>query len=196
VFTQESKIAEFLTATAAAQPTPGGGSVVALCGALAAALGEMVVNYSIGKKQLEAHQADLQAGLAELARARQVLLQLMVEDQEAYAALSAVHKTRAEPAYTTALRACVMAPQATAATGVAILELCDKLYDKVNKKLLSDLAISAELAMAVVRGSMHNIRVNLFDVTNAEWRGRIEKDAATTMNHAAAIIQRFTRRFS
>ena len=35
---------------------PGGGSVAALAGALAAAMGEMVLNYSIGKKDLAAHE--------------------------------------------------------------------------------------------------------------------------------------------
>ena len=45
---------------------PGGGSVTALVGALAASMGEMVLNYSIGKKDLAAHTPELQAALAEL----------------------------------------------------------------------------------------------------------------------------------
>jgi len=74
-------IAEFVAATAAKQPVPGGGSVAALVGALGAALGEMVVNYSIGKKYLEPFADELTAALAELTRARSVMLQLMNEDQ-------------------------------------------------------------------------------------------------------------------
>ena len=46
-------IEDFLAATAARQPIPGGGSVTALVGALSAAIGEMVVNYSLGKKDLK-----------------------------------------------------------------------------------------------------------------------------------------------
>ena len=52
----KTSLSDFLDATAAKQPAPGGGSVTALCGALAAAIGEMVLNYSIGKKGLEAHR--------------------------------------------------------------------------------------------------------------------------------------------
>ena len=46
-------IEAFLAATAARHPTPGGGSVSALTGALAAAMGEMVLNYSVNKKGLD-----------------------------------------------------------------------------------------------------------------------------------------------
>ena len=55
---------DFLTALAAKQPAPGGGSVAALAGALAAAMGEMVLNYSIGKKDLAAHEPTLRAALS------------------------------------------------------------------------------------------------------------------------------------
>ncbi len=57
-------IEKFLEAAAAKQPTPGGGSVSALAGALAASMGEMVLNYSVGKKGLEAHDAVLKNALA------------------------------------------------------------------------------------------------------------------------------------
>jgi formiminotetrahydrofolate cyclodeaminase len=52
---QTTSIEKFLEAASAKQPTPGGGSISALAGALAAAMGEMVVNYSVGKKGLESH---------------------------------------------------------------------------------------------------------------------------------------------
>ena len=92
MYDQTTTIEQFLDAAAAKQPTPGGGSVTALAGALAAAMGEMVVNYSIGKKDLEAFLDELKPALAEFHRARQVLLQLMAEDQQAYAALTAARK--------------------------------------------------------------------------------------------------------
>src|SRR5512141_134279 len=75
---------ELLTSVAAKTPTPGGGSVSAVVGALSAALGEMAVNFSIGKKGLEAYQDELRPALAELHRARAVLQELMIEDQAAY----------------------------------------------------------------------------------------------------------------
>src|SRR5687767_9724392 len=143
MFDSNSTISAFLASTAAKQPAPGGGSVTALVAALAAALGEMVINYSLNRKGLEAHQPALQATLSELTKARQVLLDLMVEDQLAYETLTQIRKfpkdspDRASkmPA---ALLACIRIPQAVAATGVAILNRCDTLVDQVNPHLLSD----------------------------------------------------------
>src|SRR5437764_5937929 len=87
MYDSKQTIDSFLEATAARQPTPGGGSVTALAGALAAALGEMVINYSLGKKDLEAFAGELRPAQAEFAKARQLLLALMIEDQAAYEAL-------------------------------------------------------------------------------------------------------------
>jgi len=47
----ELSVTEFTAATAAKQPTPGGGSVAGLVGALATGLGEMSLNFTIGKKK-------------------------------------------------------------------------------------------------------------------------------------------------
>src|SRR3954471_12862588 len=89
---QTTSINDFLEAAAAKQPAPGGGSVTALAGALAASMGEMVLNYRVGKKELEPYLGELKPALAEFHRARQVLTQLMAEDQQAYAALTAARK--------------------------------------------------------------------------------------------------------
>src|SRR5690348_14890196 len=159
-------IAQFLDGTAAKQPAPGGGSVTALAGALAAAIGEMVLNYSVGKKGLEAHQEKLRSALAELHRARQLMLALMVDDQAAYQALSAARKLPKDSAesrsqFPAALLASIRTPEAIAAAALAVLELCDRVADFVNPYLLSDLAVCAELAMCTLRCGIYNVRVNL-----------------------------------
>lgn len=188
-------IAAFLEATAAKQPTPGGGSVAALAGALAAAIGEMVVNYSIGRKGLEAHQDELRAALAQLHRARQVMLELVVEDQEAYRALSAARKlpegsTQRQGLFPAALLASIRTPEAIAATALAMLQLCERLPNIVNHYLLSDLAVCADLAMATVRCGIYNVRVNLPDVTDISDRKHIEATVDALLSRALATIQR------
>ena len=61
----KTTIGAFLDAAAAKQPTPGGGSVTALVGALAASMGEMVVNYTVDKKAYVAHREELTAAQEE-----------------------------------------------------------------------------------------------------------------------------------
>src|SRR5579884_2540023 len=78
---------EFLDATAAKQPAPGGGAVAALAGALGAALASMAVNYTVGRKGYAAYEAEVQSALGQFERARALLKELVVEDVEAYQAL-------------------------------------------------------------------------------------------------------------
>ena len=194
MYDERTTIQDFLDAAAAKQPAPGGGSVTALVGALSASMGEMVVNYSIGKKGLEAHQAELRETLAEFHRARGLLLRLMAEDQRAYEALTAAKKLpegsrdRAEQ-FPAALLASIRTPQAIGATAAAVLGLCDRLVEKVNYYLLSDLAVSADLAMATVRCAVYNVRVNLAEVGNAEERQSYESAIGQVLGHAALSIQ-------
>src|SRR5688500_2569460 len=172
-------IEQCLDAAAARKPTPGGGAVTALAGALAAAMGEMVVNYSVGKKGLEAYEDQLRPALRELGNARQVLLKLMVEDQAAYQALADARKLpQGSPErarrFPEALKASIAAPQAMAATAVAILGVCERIINFVNYHLLSDLAVAADLAMATTRCAIYSVRVNLPDVEDPSQRQQIE----------------------
>jgi len=194
IYDKTQTIDSFLQAAAAKQPTPGGGSVAALAAALAASMGEMVVNYSIGKKDLAEHQDQLNEALTELSRGRHILLELMVEDQAAYEALSAARKlppTDPDRAATfdAALLACIRVPQAVGATAAAVLGLCDRLVERVNKHLLSDLAVCAELSMATVRCAACNIRANLQDVADPNERRSFEQAAIRQIADCVLLVR-------
>ncbi len=199
MYNRSSRIDHFLDAAASRQPTPGGGSISAVTGALAAAMGEMVLNYSIGKKGLEAYESELRPALAELHRARDLMLELMVEDQAAYTALSAARKLppntpdRSER-ITMALAASIRAPQAMAAAAVAVLGVCDRVINFVNFHLLSDLAVAADLAMATARCAVYNVRINLDEIADPHERQSIESTIGQTLGHAAVLIQRVSPR--
>ena len=195
---QTTTIQRFLDATAARQPTPGGGAVTALCGALASAIGEMVINYSLGRKDAAAFDGELRPALQNLHKARGLLLELMVEDQSAYTALSAARKLPAGPErdaqLAPALLACIRAPEAMGAAAVAVLKTCDQIINFVNFHLLSDLAVCSDLAMATTRCAIYNIRVNLSEVTVPAERQRIESSMGQLLSHAAGLIQKISPR--
>jgi len=54
------------------QPTPGGGSVAALAGALGMTMGCMAANFTVGKKKFKAVEPEVQQLLAACLRARAV----------------------------------------------------------------------------------------------------------------------------
>src|SRR5579864_746897 len=119
---------EFLDAAAAKQPTPGGGSVAALAGALAAAMGEMVLNYSVGKKGLEQHAEQLQLALSRFHHARQMMIDLMYQDQEAYSTLTLARKKPSddparEMSIKLASKLCIDTPRMIAMKAVDMIQM-------------------------------------------------------------------------
>ena len=196
---QTRTIEEFLSAAAAKQATPGGGSVAALAGALAAAMGEMVLNYSVGKKTLAEHEPAFREALAEMTRARMLLLGLMVEDQAAYEALTVARKlpetsSIRQAQFDAALLVSIRVPQAIGATALAMLELADSLVEKVNAYLLSDLAVCCELSMATVRCALCNIRANLPDLTDSRDRTNVQASADHLQSEATQVVRRVVPR--
>jgi len=199
VLDKSATIESFLDAAAAKQPTPGGGSVAALAGALAAAMGEMVLNYSVGRKEISQHEESLKLALTEFHRARQMLVKLLEEDQSAYEALRAAQKLAADAPHRLseieeAAMMCVQAPQAMAATAAAMLELAENVVDHVNRHLLSDLAVCGELAMATTRAALYNVRVNLPQVKDVQQARKIESMAEQLLERATAGIRRLEPR--
>jgi methenyltetrahydrofolate cyclohydrolase len=192
--TSNAPIAEFLAATASKQPTPGGGAVAALVGATGAAIGEMVLAYSVGRKTSAAFDAELTTVLHELSRARQMMLELLVEDQHAFAELQASKKlpetdaARAERVKG-AVAVCIAVPQSIATTALRVLELADAVVEKSNKWLLSDLAVCVELSMATLRSGLHNVRANFGEVDPAR-RAQLEGDCDRLLLRGIEVAKR------
>lgn len=173
--------ARFLGALGAKTPAPGGGAAAGAAGAVAAALGRMVVAYSIGRKSLEGHRAALEEAGGRLDRARDLFLMLAEEDAAAYAEFSALQKlpegdagrAAREPA---AIEACVGAPRAMLAAGVDLLRLLESLCGITNPHLRSDLAVAAVLAEGAASSAAWNVRVNLPLVRDEGRRGSLASD--------------------
>lgn len=185
----QSTLANFLDAVAARQPTPGGGAVAAAVGALACAIGEMTLNYSVGKKGLEPQQAELTDALAQMHRARRLFIQLLLEDQLAYDALSTANKSSDASAKSAALLTAIRVPQGIASTAAAVLEQARRVAPIANRWLLSDLAVCVELAMATVRAAVCNVRVNLGQVTDPAERSKLTRWAEDITARSVEIVR-------
>ncbi len=162
----ELPVREFLAALAARTPAPGGGSMTALTAALAAAQLRMVIAYTRGKPKFSAYEQILADYDARLARAGEILCELMQEDKAAYEALNPFMKMplaqrHADPRYPAVVAAAVRIPQAVGVTAANIVEAAEILRDKVSKMLISDLGVAAGTAMAAVESAEFNVLVNL-----------------------------------
>jgi formiminotetrahydrofolate cyclodeaminase len=77
---------------------------------------------------------------------------------------------------------------------IAMLELADKIVDKVNRYLLSDLAVCSDLAMSTIRCASYNIRANLPDVGDAAEKQKFDYDAGQMVQRGIAIIRELSPR--
>jgi len=157
---------DMLDAVASKSPAPGGGFVASAVGALAAALGQMALAYSLGKKSLaehEAHNADINRRLTQI---RSLLLQLAKEDAAAYEIVNELQRLPEDDARRMqdlpgAAKAATQIPLAAAAACTDLLRLCETLVGTTNPWLRSDLAIASVLAEAGARACRWNVTINL-----------------------------------
>jgi methenyltetrahydrofolate cyclohydrolase len=181
---------DLLTQVAAKSPSPGGGAVACASGALAAALAHMVVAYSIGKKNLAAHQADLKPASGALTRLRAVLVTLGDEDAQAYALVNELQKLpEADPRRRAelpgAIQASIQIPMAAIAACDDLLRLCERLAPMTNTYLHSDLAIAAVLAESAARASRWNVLVNVASLSDSAAKERTLAEVDRSLADAA-----------
>jgi glutamate formiminotransferase/formiminotetrahydrofolate cyclodeaminase len=179
---------DFLASVAADTPTPGGGSVAALAGALAAALGAMVTGLTIGKKKY----ADVSDAMAEakgrLAAARTELVRLVADDAAAFEAVMAARKLPAgnpveaatkEKSQAEADVRAISVPFETARRSLAVLEDLVFVAGKGNTNAVTDAGVAAHQARAAVQGAAWNVLVNLGPGAGSGASG--EKNAARVL---------------
>jgi glutamate formiminotransferase/formiminotetrahydrofolate cyclodeaminase len=171
-------VEEFVNTVAAPTPTPGGGSVAALAGALAAGLGEMVCGVSLKRKSLNAHHPALEAARAHLAALRERLMGAIDRDAESYEAVMRAFKspksTEAEQAahyqaIETASKQASVVPLETAELSVEVAGELAKLAGITIPQAASDLSVASNLAETARRGGIENVWANLPGVRDESW---------------------------
>jgi formiminotetrahydrofolate cyclodeaminase len=158
--------ADLLDAVASKAPAPGGGFVASAVGALSAALGRMVLAYSLGKKSLAEHEQHNSGADRRLAHTRDLLLRLAAEDAAAYELVNELQRlpeddNRRKTDLPGAAIAATQIPLAAAAACTDLLRICESLVPTTNRWLRSDLAIASVLAEAAARACRWNVAINL-----------------------------------
>lgn len=151
----------FVEEVASGNPTPGGGSVAAVVGALAAALGEMVANLTSGEELVPARN--------QLTHLRTRLLRAAAADEAAYAtyrsAASLPRNTRdAQTARAAAMQEALIVatdePVQVARAATEAAQVLEAVARTGNPHLRTDVALGALLAEVALRGALLNVRGN------------------------------------
>jgi len=174
----EAMAAPLLDAVSAPTPTPGGGSVSALAGALAASLGQMVAGLARKKKSHEQFADGLTAAVSELNNASRSLAAAMDRDAAAYdEVLRAFKLPKNNPgeenartvAIEHALRGAAEVPMEVAEACVFLYELLGQLEAITPASMKSDLRVGRMMAAAAAHGALANVEINLESLTDPEF---------------------------
>ena len=196
---------KFVEAVASAVPTPGGGGTSAYAGALAAALGAMVGNLTLGKQKYAAIQGDLKGILSQLKACREKLLHLVEDDAKAFSALARTWKMpkttpmqqqlRHDAGQRALVSACEV-PLQIMRVCAKVIELDDFLAHNASRLALSDVGASAALAKGAMEAAALNVYVNTAMMDDAELADTLEreaKDLVKSFSYQADVLYDYVR---
>ena len=175
---KDASIENFLETLASRSPTPGGGSVVAVMGAMGAALVAMVCHLTIGKVDYEAVSEEMQAILHEVEALRGTLLDFIRADVEAFDAVMAAYvlpkvtdeeKGARSVAIQQALKGATRVPLDCAKASRRVIELSLLVAEHGNPNVITDAGVAVLAAHAALKSSALNVRVNTGSIKDSDF---------------------------
>ena len=180
-------IEQFAMQTASNEPVPGGGSISALAGSLAAALTEMVAGLTIGKKKYADVEEEMKAAVEPMKAVCAQLLDDIKRDSESFdqymQALTLPKETEEEKearteAMQNGLKAAVEVPLSVAKAACGILPYAETMVVKGNRTAVTDALVATMMARTAVLGAGFNVKINLESIKDQEYVDRIGKEVA------------------
>ena len=184
---------EFADETASESPAPGGGSISAYMGALAAALGTMVANLSAHKAGWDDRWEQF-SNVAEKGRSIQDrLIHLVDEDTEAFNRIMAVfampkntdaEKAARGKAMEEATLYATEVPLSTMKAAYSTFEILKEMAENGNPASVSDAGVGALAARAAVLGAFLNVKINAAGLKNREKADALVAEASVIAENA------------
>jgi glutamate formiminotransferase/formiminotetrahydrofolate cyclodeaminase len=182
---------EFIETLASDAPAPGGGSVAALCGAMAASLGAMVSNLTHGKIEYKEQWNEMEEVGVQGQKLKAWYLDAVDRDTDAFnAVMDAMRLPKAteeqqkarDKAMLEANKHCTMVPLEVLENTVKIIPILEAVAEKGNPNCASDAGVGAHCMVTCAEGAALNVRINLAGIDDEEFNKscRARMDEALT----------------
>ena len=171
-------ISNFLDLLSTDLPAPGGGSVAALSGGIAASLVSMVANLTINNKKYKKVHNRMNKIAVDAQKLKNELIILIDEDTNAFnkimTAFRLPKKSDEEINYRLfkiqeATKYATEIPFKTLQIIHKVLLLVNIVLDDGNKNSFSDSGVASELAIAGAKGAIMNVKINLKDIEDPDY---------------------------
>lgn len=169
-------LSDYVDAVGGGDPFPGGGSVAAVSGALAAALTCMVATLTLGRQRYAEAEEEMRGVAQECTQLATDLQTLAARDSEAYAEVTdarrlatttpeeAAHRSQAIEA---ALFSAARVPLEVARLAERVITLISIVAQRGNSNAITDAGVAALMVNAACAGAVYNVRINVKALGNA-----------------------------
>lgn len=194
----ELSVRDFIAELGAGTPTPGGGSVAALCGALGSALAAMVAGLTLGKEPYR----DRWATMEEVRQAADELgrhfLDLVQKDTDAYQGVLASlrlpkasneEKASRQTALQDALKRAASVPLESLRASERLAHLAQASVEKGNPSALTDAGAALHLARAAAGIAAANVKVNVADIVDDRFVNECMREVEERLRRVAALVE-------
>ena len=167
---KELGLQAFLNQLESNEPVPGGGSVAALSSALSVALGAMVANLTVGKKNYEAVNDEMQAVAVRMSNHKVYFVDMIDKDATSFDSVMKAFKLPKETDEEKAHRTQMIQEGMKYAASVPfeVAEKTSELFDDLaflvengNQNAQTDALVAAMMARTAILSALYNVKINL-----------------------------------
>lgn len=188
-------LGDYLSSLSEKTPTPGGGNLCGVLGALASAMAQMVASYSAHSKKLSKEDKEqITHSVEELCALQKTMLHHAEQDTLAYQQVMEAYRdsTRSIQNHEQIDQALLNAMQPSFLCAQALYKLFQILYyllDKVSYHLLSDLGIAAHTAHSALKGCELIIAINAHNLSKKELATRVTRDLKILLIDSSEVYE-------
>ncbi|NKB37830.1 MAG: methenyltetrahydrofolate cyclohydrolase [Gammaproteobacteria bacterium] len=191
-------VQSFLDELASKASTPGGGSAAAIMGAMGAALVSMVANLTVGKKNYEEVDAEMQSLLVSSEKLREELTGMIKADVDVFDQVMAAYgmakdndedKAARSKAIQSALKAATDVPLDCARLCAEVIHLCRPMAEKGNTNVISDAGVAVLAANAALRSAALNVYINIGGIKDEEFANDRRQQLETLLDGTTELTE-------
>jgi formiminotetrahydrofolate cyclodeaminase len=190
-------VRDFIKELGSDSPTPGGGSVAALCGALGAALSAMVSKLTVGREKFNQTQESMEEVKKTADELVARFLELVQEDTDAYQKVMAAfelpketeeHKASRQAAIEEAMKRAATVPLETLRASERLMGIAREAIRGGNPNAITDAGAAVQLANATAVVASYNVRINLSRIRDKAFVAACEKEVDETFKRLETLF--------
>ena len=178
----QASVSDFTEMLASKTSVPGGGGASALAAAIGIALGDMVGEFTVGKKKYAAVEADVKNLMEQAQQLRMEFLACIEKDAESFEPLSKAYGIpKDDPNRDVVMEKCLAD---AAAVPMELMRLCAKAIDilaefaaKGSVIVISDAATGAAIVRGALQGAAVNVKINTSSMKNRTLAEALNQEA-------------------